>query len=948
MRNLLLKLCSPVFLCFLLACSFSCGDNRLNDEDDLYAGFVTPPAEARPFVRWWWNGSHLTTPEIVRHLDVLKEAGIGGVEINPIEMPEAANDIGTKPLEWLSKEWNDMVVLASREAKERGMIPDLIVGSGWPFGGEFIGADKATQRVIVNNISYKGGETIRENSESLIKKALEVLTRGADTEALSNDVFFLSLVPVGSKDTADIIDLMPLFAGKQALDYIVPGDAELRYGVLQKGHWKVMHGALGASGAVMNHYDKKIVREYLDRLKKITEDTGVPLKELVRALFCDSIELAGANWTDGLDEQFLAEYGYSLEPYLPFLFFESYTGYVEDDLQGVDAGFGETIARVRYDFSKLLVNVYLDNFVKTFQEFCTANGVKARYQAYGHPWNMGIMEGNLIPDIPESNNWLYSSGRDMDTDKWSWNQTHGYVIWNLFAASGGHLAGRSIVSCEAMTNTRGVFKTSMEEIKRHDDMNFITGINHTILHGYNYSPEEAGFPGWIRYGGYFNEKNTWWPYFKEWTDYNARLSYVFQKTQPVRKIAILGPTGDVWSKYGLVRPPLHLTPWYGYRLWEPISHAGSSSDYIGETIIADADMSDGVLRYGPASYETIILASVTSLEPETARALSRFVESGGKLVLVDKVPGKSLSLEDRSGADDVVRESFATMSGKFPAQVITLPGPAAEKDLLPWTLALFDRIGHVPNVRIENPDKSVFQIHKKSGDTDVHFFVNTRRDSTIGLEVGFDDRNRKIYRWNPEDGSRYRVPSSNGEIILVLQPLESALLVLDADKPDAPEAPARHMPGKAVAAIEAPWQLEFTHMNGDTFSRELDVLDDFGTGDDAQLSSFAGTVLYSTTFEATGDERWILLGKLNRGISEVLVNGTPVGVNWYGKPVFYIGDALRDGENKLEIRYTTVLSNYARTLSDNPTAAQWTAGFKTIPTGLEGKVVLLGDAVSAN
>jgi hypothetical protein len=64
-----------------------------------------------------------------------------------------------------------------------------------------------------------------------------------------------------------------------------------------------------------------------------------------------------------------------------------------------------------------------------------------------------------------------------------------------------------------MTNTRGVFKASLEEIKRHDDMNFITGINHSVLHGYNYSPAMAGFPGWVRFGSYFNEHNTWWPYF---------------------------------------------------------------------------------------------------------------------------------------------------------------------------------------------------------------------------------------------------------------------------------------------------------------------------------------------------------------------------------------------------------------------------------------------------
>ena len=110
-------------------------------EDKLYTGFQNPPAQARPFVRWWWNGNCPTEKEILRELDVLKEAGIGGVEINPIAMPggkEQFKDANATPLEWLSPEWNKMVKVACDGAKQRGMIADLIVGSGWPFGGRIL------------------------------------------------------------------------------------------------------------------------------------------------------------------------------------------------------------------------------------------------------------------------------------------------------------------------------------------------------------------------------------------------------------------------------------------------------------------------------------------------------------------------------------------------------------------------------------------------------------------------------------------------------------------------------------------------------------------------------------------------------------------------------------------------------------------------------------------
>jgi hypothetical protein len=34
--------------------------------DDLWDGLREPPAEARPFVRWWWNGNRVTEAEAPR------------------------------------------------------------------------------------------------------------------------------------------------------------------------------------------------------------------------------------------------------------------------------------------------------------------------------------------------------------------------------------------------------------------------------------------------------------------------------------------------------------------------------------------------------------------------------------------------------------------------------------------------------------------------------------------------------------------------------------------------------------------------------------------------------------------------------------------------------------------------------------------------------------------
>ncbi len=242
---------------FLLLISFSDCKVR-NTEDQLYSGFKSPPAEARPFVRWWWNGNRIDSAGIKRDLDILHAAGIGGVEINPIAMPEEVRDTLMKPVVWLSREWNNLVAYASREAKEKGMITDLIVGSGWPFGGEFLKKNETIQRVITNKIPFKGGAKIHESEEGLVQKAIAAINRPSQEKVLSNELFFLRLIPEGSSDTAQIIDLLPYFNKEEGVNFAVPGGRyELVYGILQKGHRQVMHGALGASGPVMNHYDPK-------------------------------------------------------------------------------------------------------------------------------------------------------------------------------------------------------------------------------------------------------------------------------------------------------------------------------------------------------------------------------------------------------------------------------------------------------------------------------------------------------------------------------------------------------------------------------------------------------------------------------------------------------------------------------------------------------------------
>ena len=127
-------------------------------EKELYKTFANPDARHRPYVRWWWNGARVNEQEILRELDVMHKAGIGGVEINTIQFPDqTADTVGCAALTWLSDEWIRMVNVAADGCRERGMVCDIIVGSGWPFGAEYLAPEEQVQMLYPVTVDVKGG-----------------------------------------------------------------------------------------------------------------------------------------------------------------------------------------------------------------------------------------------------------------------------------------------------------------------------------------------------------------------------------------------------------------------------------------------------------------------------------------------------------------------------------------------------------------------------------------------------------------------------------------------------------------------------------------------------------------------------------------------------------------------------------------------------------------------
>lgn len=927
MRKPVKTLLSLFLLIFLLACKPN------NEEVSLFDKFQNPSPDARPMVRWWWNGNCVEADEIKRELNVMHKAGIGGVEINSIAMPPHAKKTDARPLQWAGKEWINSVKIASDEARKLGMIADLIVGSGWPFGGRFLKDDEIMQRLGIKRQSVKANSTIQINLDEYLKfKSFH--TPGSKYVKENSDVELVSvkLIPVNLKSADEIIDITSE-VNDNKLEYTTDNsDYELVFVYNERNFKSVYHGSPGADGPIMDHYKSDVVRAYLNRLKAIEKETGVPLSEIIRALFCDSIELGGSNWTDDMKEQFMNKNGYDITPWLPFV--------IKPDGQSnkyeMSEEMEETIRRIQYDYYNTIIAVFLEHFTSEFQDFCTENNVLCRYQAYGVPFYMGLFQGNMIPDIPESNNWIYSRGRnEAEISEYTWVRNHGYMLWNKAASSGAHITGKKITSCEAMTNTSGVFRTSLETVKQSDDMNFITGINHTVLHGYNYSPPEAGFPGWMRYGAYFSEHNTWWKYFKYWADYNARLSSVFQNSKPTADIAVLGRVRDYWGEVGPARIYLNDKPWYYAKLWEPISNLGSSCDYIQQPVLETATVNGAELVCGEMRYKLVCLTDVESLTPNAAKKLSEFAQAGGKVVFIGTLPYRSLSYKNAAENDQLVKTAIEKMNDT--GNAFLLEAPKESGNFIAWTKQMMQKTGLEPQVKISNPQTNIYSMKQTAGNQELYFIANSDRKKNVEFDATFESDNKIPYLWDPATGERFALVSeNNNKLHIQLDALESALIVFEPKKIDLPAYKFKSSP-ESGKTLKANWEVNFKHINGSTFTRNMEKLIDFSTSEYDAIRTFAGTVTYSTTIDNKEDTKYILLTNVNQAVTELYINGEPAGMKWYGNHNYNVENLMQPGLNKIEIVLTTTLANYCMSLKDNATAQAWAGRYKEpFPSGLTG------------
>ena len=942
-----MKLKKIIFpLLVAVACGISSNAQKLPTKSridispaDLYEQFQNPEAKYRPFVRWWWNGLRLSEKEIQRELDLMQQIGIGGVEINSISFPNEADSVGYRTMPYLSDDWAHMVQVAADGCKERGMVCDMIGGSGWPFGGEFLPREQQSQMLIVETVHTEGGKPFNIAREEILRRVdPPIMSKNPNP---LKELMYIRVMPEEVNEFTAGINYDQLAGDRTiAINDLPAGKYVIYFFVKMTGFMNVIEGAPGACGPVLNHFDKNAVLAYLNRLSGKLRFNSPQMRHKIRGAFCDSFELEGANWSDTLLNEWEEYFGYSLMPYLPYVIRK--VGHMGDPLpedygsRFSDSVTKEVVQRVRNDFERFQIVLFHKNFIETYNRWCHENGLQSRIQAYGralHP-----IESAMYLDIPECETW-FRDGLGTDYPDNNIHKGHAHSMVNKFVTSGSLLAGNGRVSCEEITNTGEIFQSTLEEIKIAGDMSNISGVNHSILHGFNYSPPEVKFPGWIKFGEYFSEHNTMWPYYKYWMDYKGRLSAVLQNSVLQADIAILPPLEDMWSVLGQQRDPfpVNVYPAYAHDLWQNLHQNGNGCDYISEHIIQQAQVKKGQLAFGPRSYKTLLLMEVESMDPTTAKQLEKFVAAGGRIICIGKTPHQSVGFRNHQTRSAEVIQTMQRIKEKYADRFVTIEAPQGPQT--EWYTRVQRKLNITPYVKLNNPTRWVFCNYYKSGERDIFFMTNFSRLERQHIQAEFPAElaKRQAWLWIPETGERYKLPNNGtNRLDLTFGKAESKLIIFDDDKEGEWYDPLPEEPEKATA-INGTWKVKAIHYDGTEKQFDMECLADFSTLPFPWFRNFAGTIYYTVNLDVENPEiyRVINLG-ISRGVTELFVNGEQVGINWYGDHAFDIKGKLRKGKNELTVKVVTVLGNYCNSLTDNRTAKRY--AHSTRQLGLEGPV----------
>jgi hypothetical protein len=326
---------------------------------------------------------------------------------------------------------------------------------------------------------------------------------------------------------------------------------------------------------------------------------------------------------------------------------------------------------------------------------------------------------------------------------------------------------------------------------------------------------------------------------------------------------------------------------------------------------------------GASSYEILVLPNFETMTPELLEKIISLTEQGAKIIGIP--PVKSPSLVNYPVCDTHVSKLAEKLWGtlqspnkiserKFGAGTIYRGGKlhnSSADELYPSyknTIELLAQSGVQEDFTSEN--NSIRFGHRKTADRDI-YFVSNRTGDFQKVNCTFRAAG-EIEIWTATTGETRKITNfttQNGLTTIPLEffPYESYFVTFTGSEVmPASNRKAGNFPVfTGVKTIEGPWDVSFNVKFGGPKNINFDELVDWTEHEMRGIKYYSGIATYRKSFSISNirnknSKYYIDLGTIN-DIARVRLNGKNVGVVWCAPWRIDITEALKEGENQLEI-----------------------------------------------
>ncbi|AEI46908.1 glycosyl hydrolase [Runella slithyformis] len=695
-------------------------------------------------------------------------------------------------------------------------------------------------------------------------------------------------------NTEDVIDITGKMSADGTLNWTAPAGnwSVLRLGYSLTGRQN--HPASPeATGLEVDKLDKEAVRKYINTYLDMYKDAtgGLMGAKGLHYMVLDSYEAGHMNWTKSFPDEFRKRRGYDLKTWVPVL-----TGRIVKSPQDSE--------KFLWDFRKTIGELIAENHYDVIGEELKKRGMQRYTESHegGRIYLADGMDVKRNSDIPMSAMWTPGSlagGADEEVRSEADIRE---------SASVANIYGKPFVAAESMTSVGKPFQEHPERLKRTADLEMASGLNRFVIHTSVHQPLDDKKPGFSLgpFGQYFTRQETWAEAGgKAWMAYLGRSCYLLQQGRNV---------ADVLYYYGennnitwICREKLPTIP------------AGYEFDFVNSSALINAIQAKNgkLVAQSGNTYSVLVLdESATWMTLPVLKKIKTLVDAGVKVI--GAKPQRSPSLADNDAefqkiADEVWKKSNV-IAATANANVETRHALSLQQQ---------------PDVIIENTKNKIVYRHRQTADQDIYWLNNRSGDATEA-EVSFRVTGKVPEWWDPATGKTekvsYRIKDGRTVVPLKFEAWD-AFFIIFKDKATTAGYTKPATTETALASISTPWTVS---MNGKNVS--MDKLTSWTESTDTDVKYFSGTATYDNTFKVASvdkSERYVVdLGDV-KNIAEVIVNGKNVGVAWKKPFKVDITDAVKAGDNSIQVNVTNLWPN--RLIGDAQPDVKQKTTFTTMP-----------------